>query len=66
VIGHAKADHRMDRNHPAGHQGCAANAVLAAAGFSFSLLISWLSRLIAHLFQVLLDRDRMIRSAVST
>ena len=34
VIGHAKSDHRMGRNFLKGVQGDAANAVLAAAGYS--------------------------------
>ncbi len=46
VTGHAKADHRMDRNHLAGTDGDAANAVLAAAGYNFRRLIEWLRRLL--------------------
>ncbi len=42
VIGHLKAEHRMDRNYLAHHAGDAANAVLAAVGYNFSLLIRWL------------------------
>ncbi len=49
VIGHAKTDHRMDRNHLAGTDGDAANAVLAAAGYNFRRLIEWL-RLLLRLF----------------
>jgi transposase, IS5 family len=33
VIGHLKAEHRMDRNYLAHRAGDAANAVLAAAGY---------------------------------
>jgi IS5 family transposase len=43
VIGHAKSEHRMDRNHLAGAYGDAANAVLAGAGYNFSLLLRRLS-----------------------
>ena len=44
VIGHAKADHRMGRNHLAHATGDAANAQLAAAGYNRRLL-AWLARL---------------------
>ena len=42
VIGHAKSDHRMDRNFLSGSQGDAINAVLAAAGYNFRRLLAWL------------------------
>ncbi len=42
VIGHIKNEHRMGRNYLAGRQGDAINAILAAAGYNFSLLIKWL------------------------
>jgi IS5 family transposase len=38
VIGHLKNDHRMRRNHLKGRHGDRINAVLAAAGYNFSLL----------------------------
>jgi|GraSoiStandDraft_44_1057316.scaffolds.fasta_scaffold777579_1 IS5 family transposase len=44
VIGHFKAEHRMGRNH-AHATGDATNAVLAAAGYNFRLLIRWLKLL---------------------
>ncbi len=43
VIGHLKAEHRMERNYLAHRAGDAANAVLAAAGYNFRLLVRWLS-----------------------
>src|SRR3954469_2038095 len=43
VIGHLKSDHRMDRNHLAHSSGDAINAVLAAVGYNFRLLIRWLT-----------------------
>jgi IS5 family transposase len=46
VIGHLKAEHRMGRNYLAGEHGDAINAVLAAAGYNFSLLINWLRQLL--------------------
>jgi len=45
VIGHLKQDHRMGRNFLAHCEGDANNAVLAAVGYNFSLLLNWLSLL---------------------
>ena len=42
VIGHLKAEHPMGRNYLAHHAGDAVNAVLAAAGYNFHLLLRWL------------------------
>jgi len=42
VIGHMKAEHRMGRNYLWHREGDATNAVLAAAGYNFRLLIRWL------------------------
>ncbi len=47
VIGHLKAEHRMGRDYLAGEQGDAINAVLAAAGYNFSLLLHWLRQLLS-------------------
>ena len=41
VIGHLKDDHRMRRNYLKGRDGDRINAVLAAAGYNFSLLRRW-------------------------
>jgi IS5 family transposase len=49
LIGHIKNEHRMERNYLAGTQGDAINAVLAAAGYNFRLLLNWL-RLLLRLF----------------
>lgn len=49
VIGHLKAEHRMDRNYLKGREGDRANAILAAAGYNFSLLPRWLQRLLRTL-----------------
>jgi len=51
VIGHIKNEHRMDRNYLAHAQGDAVNAILAAAGYNFSLLLKWL-RVLLCLFAV--------------
>ena len=45
VIGHLKAEHRMDRNYLKGAQGDRINAVLAGAGYNVSLLLRWLAEL---------------------
>jgi transposase, IS5 family len=42
VIGHLKAEHRMGRNHLAHRAGDAINAMLAAVGYNFRLLLRWL------------------------
>ncbi|MER9502740.1 transposase, partial [Mesorhizobium sp. M0587] len=55
VIGHIKAEHRMGRNYLAGKHGDAVNAILAAAGYNFSLLLRWLKgflSLLIALFQL--------------
>ena len=41
IIGHLKADHRMNRNHYRGEQGNAANALLSAAGFNLRKLLAF-------------------------
>jgi IS5 family transposase len=46
VIGHLKDDHRMRRNHLKGRDGDRINAVLAAAGYNFSLLLRWFEELL--------------------
>jgi IS5 family transposase len=54
VIGHVKAEHRMDRNYLKGRDGDRANAVLAAAGYNFALLVRWFEALLRALTQALL------------
>ena len=53
VIGHIKNGHRMDRNYLAGTQGDAINAILAAAGYNFRLLLTWLRLLLCFFLAVL-------------
>ena len=55
VIGHLKAEHRMDRNHLKGREGDRINAVLAAAGYNFGLLLRWLAKLLRAMIQALAD-----------
>ena len=56
VIGHVKAEHRMDRNYLKGRDGDRANAVLAAAGYNFLLLVRWFEALLRALFRALLKK----------
>jgi IS5 family transposase len=42
----------MDRNYLKGRHGDRANAVLAAAGYNFALLLRWLQRLLRALIQI--------------
>ena len=53
VIGHIKTEHRMGRNYLAHTQGDAINAVLAAAGYNFRLLLNWLRLLLGLLLAML-------------
>src|SRR5438067_13062850 len=53
VIGHTKAEHRMGRNYLKGRDGDRINAVLAAAGYNFGLLLRWLGGLLRALLQAL-------------
>ena len=53
VIGHLKDDHRMRRNYLKGRDGDRINAVLAAAGFNFSLLLRWFAELLRVLLLIL-------------
>ena len=60
VIGHIKAEHRMGRNYLAGEDGDAVNAILAAAGYNFSLLLKWFRQLLWLLTALLGIRPRSI------
>jgi IS5 family transposase len=61
VIGHTKAEHRMGRNYLKGRDGDRINAVLAAAGYNFGLLLRWLARLLRALFQALAATSLSVR-----
>ncbi len=50
VIGHLKAEHRLGYNHLVGSAGDAINAVLAAVGYNFRLLLRWLALLCAFIW----------------
>ena len=49
-----KAEHRMGPNYLKGRDGDRINAVLAAAGYNFGLLLRWLERLLRALMRMLL------------
>jgi IS5 family transposase len=53
VIGHLKGDHRMGRNYLKGREGDRINAVLAAVGYNFSLLLRWFEELLRALSLIL-------------
>ena len=53
VISHLKQDHRMGRNYLTGRDGNGINAVLAAAGYNFSLLLRWFEELLRVLSLIL-------------
>ena len=52
VIGHLKAEHRMGCNHLAHRAGDAINAMLAAVGYNFHILLRWLSLLLRKILAV--------------
>ena len=52
VIGHLKAEHRMGRNHLKGRDGDRLNALLAAVGYNFHLLLRWLAELLCAWLQL--------------
>ena len=58
VIGHIKNEHRMGRNYLAHQQGDAINAVLAAAGYNFRILLTWLRLLLRLLLAMPLGAIR--------
>jgi IS5 family transposase len=60
VIGHIKAEHRMDRNYLKGREGDRVNAVLAAAGYNFSLLLRWLRLLLCQILRRLISCTQLI------
>jgi transposase, IS5 family len=63
VIGHVKAEHRMDRNYLKGRDGDRINAVLAAAGYNFSLLLRWLATILRALIVELSRTTTTVKAA---
>jgi IS5 family transposase len=58
-----KAEHRMGRNYLKGRDGDRINAVLAAAGYNFGLLLLWLERLLRALIRLLLAAPWSLETA---
>lgn len=54
IIGHMKESGLLERNHLAGAEGDAINAVLCAAGHNLRLLVAWLLQLWRALLQLLI------------
>lgn len=63
VIDHLKAEHRIDRNHLKGREGDRVNAVLAAAGYNFGLLLRWLAAIWRAIFAVIVNKPITTKSA---
>ena len=61
VIGHLKNEHRMDRNYLHHRDGDANNAILAAVGYNFSLLLRWLRLLLRLILAALVTTRRRDR-----
>ena len=59
VIGHLKSEHRMRCNHLAHRAGDAINAVLAAVGYNFRLLLNWLKLLLRAILAALREPFRL-------
>jgi transposase, IS5 family len=59
VIGHVKNEHRMNRNYLAHTQGDRINAILAAAGYNFRLLLNWLRDLLRLLMAVIFTQQKL-------
>jgi transposase, IS5 family len=59
VIGHVKNEHRMNRNYLAHTQGDRINAILAAAGYNFRLLLNWLRDLLCLLMAVIFTQQKL-------
>ena len=53
----------MGRNYLKGRDGDRINAVLAAAGYNFSLLLRWLERLLRALMRMLLAAPMSAQNA---
>jgi IS5 family transposase len=60
MIGHIKLEHRMERNYLKGRDGDRNNAVLAATGYNFSLLLRWLRLLLRKILRMLGDERQLI------
>ena len=62
LIGHIKIEHRMECKYLARTQGDAINAILAAAGYNFRLLLTWLRLLLRILLETFFDTVRPLHA----
>lgn len=62
VIGHIKNEHRMGRNYLAHAEGDAINAILAAAGYNFSLLLTWLRAFLCFWLAALSSQSKSLKA----
>jgi IS5 family transposase len=58
VIGHIRNEHRMARNYFAHKSGDAANPILVAAGYNFSLLLNWIRLLLIQIWIALVTANK--------
>jgi IS5 family transposase len=61
IIGHVKHEHRLGRNYLRGWVGDKANALLAAAGYNFRLILSWLRDLFLFILAMALTFQKQPR-----
>ena len=59
AIGHVKNEHRMSRNFLAHTQGDRINAILAAAGYNFRLILNWLRDLLYLILAAILMQQKL-------
>ncbi len=64
VIGHIKAEHRMERNYLKGREGDKINAVLAAAGYNFRRIAAWLKKLLLEILMAFVNSKNYILSEI--
>lgn len=63
IIGHLKAEHRMGRNYLKGRSGDRINALLAAVGFNFHLLVRWFEALLCALILAAIHQPKTAKPA---
>jgi IS5 family transposase len=59
IIGHVKHEHRLDRNYLRGWLGDKANALLAAAGYNFRLILNWLKGPFLLIFSLIFTNSKI-------
>ena len=64
VIGHLKHDGHLERNHLAGPEGDAINAILSAVGQNMRLLARWLRLLCLCLLACLVNQNRKPEASI--